>query len=100
MTEVCWAIPESWVRGETEHYYTYEHTHTLPAMLTCPQSKPCTSMHESSAGTHGTHAVAAALTHGPTVQQKAQSPLATCTALFLVFLARALRPLPPKMLQV
>lgn len=53
MIEVWWTIPEPWVRREIEHYCTYKHMHTLPMMLTCPQSTLCTSMHESSVGIHG-----------------------------------------------
>lgn len=46
------------------------------------------------------HAVAAALAHGPPVQQKPQLALAACTRLLFVLLARALCSSPPEMLQV
>ena len=46
------------------------------------------------------HAVAAALTHGPPVQQEPQGLLAAGTGLLFVLLAHALRAFPPEMLQV
>ena len=46
------------------------------------------------------HAVAAALTNGPPVQQEPQGLLAAGTGLLFVLLAHALRAFPPEMLQV
>ena len=47
-----------------------------------------------------THTVAAALAHGPAVQQEPQLLVAACTGVLPVLLAHALCSFPPEMLQV